>query len=87
VEKLKENEKFRSNYLAMNLHDRDLIRRTRKEAIEEGISQGISQGIQQKALEAARNLYANGVSIELIAKSLNMTEEEVRELTRDIASV
>ena len=80
MEKLKENDKFRSNYLAMNLHDRDLIRRTRKEAIEEGIS----QGIQQKALEDARNLYANGVFIELIAKSLNMTEEEVRELTRDI---
>ena len=91
VERLKDNEKFKGDYIAMNLHDRDLIRRTRKEAIEEGISlgitQGISQGIQQKALEDARNLYANGVSIELIAKSLNMTEEEVRELTRDIASV
>ena len=83
VEKIKENEKFRSDYLAMNLHDRDLIRRTRKEAIEEGKA----QGIQQKTLEAARNLYANGVSIELIAKSLKMTEEEVRELTKDIVPV
>ena len=75
VKKIKENEKFRSDYLAMNLHDRDLIRRTRKEAI------------QQKTLEAARNFYANGVSIGLIAKSLTMTEEEVRELTKDIVPV
>ena len=36
------------------------------------------------SVEDARNLFANGVSIELIAKSLNMTESEIRELTRDI---
>ena len=76
VEQLKENDKFRSDYLAMNLHDRDITRRARQE--------GISQGLRQKSEEAARNFYANGASIELIAKSLNMTEEEVRELTRDI---
>ena len=80
VEKLKDNDKFKGDYLAMNLHDRDLIRRTRKEAIEEGFSQGASQ----KAVEAARNLFANGASIELIAKSLKMSESEIRELTRDI---
>lgn len=34
----------------------------------------------EKALEAAINLYANGVSIDIIAKSLNMTEEEVKEI-------
>lgn len=34
--------------------------------------------------EAARNLFANGVSIELIAKSLKMTLDEVREITKDV---
>jgi hypothetical protein len=29
-------------------------------------------------VEAARSFYANGVSIELIAKSLHMTEENYR---------
>ena len=38
------------------------------------------EGQQQKAIEAARNFYANGASIELIAKSLKMTEEQVREI-------
>ncbi|MBP5442855.1 MAG: hypothetical protein J6Y60_06420, partial [Treponema sp.] len=83
VEKLKENEKFRSDYLAMNLHDRDLIRRTRKEALEEGVS----QGIQQKALEAAlilvRKFNVNpenaavemGITLESVLKELSKTTE------------
>ena len=31
-------------------------------------------------MEAALNIYANGISIEIIAKSLNMSENEVREI-------
>lgn len=68
VEKLKVNEKFRLEYAAMNIHDMDLIRESKKE------------GRQEKAVEAARNLYANGVSIDIIAKSLNMTVEQVKEI-------
>jgi len=37
-------------------------------------------GAQEKAVEAARNLYTNGVSVDIIAKSLNMTEEQVKEI-------
>ena len=40
------------------------------------------EGAQEKAEEAARNLYANGVSIEIIAKSLEMAEERVKELVQ-----
>ena len=54
------------------------------QGITQGISQGISQGASQKAVEAARNLFANGASIELIAKSLKMSESEIQELTKDI---
>ena len=45
VEKLKETEKFRSDYAAMNLHDRDIQRAAKRE--------GIAQGSLQKAIEAA----------------------------------
>ena len=38
------------------------------------------RGQEQKAIEDARAFYANGVSIELIAKSLKMTEEQVKEI-------
>ena len=40
----------------------------------------IEEGRQEKAIEAARSFYANGVSVELIAKSLDMTVEQVKEI-------
>ena len=84
VEKLKDNEKFKGDYLAMNLHDRDLIRRTRKEAIEEGFSQGISQGISQgarnKAIENARNALRMNLTVEQVSEITNLSLEEVKEL-------
>lgn len=40
----------------------------------------IERGKEEKAIEDAKSFYANGASIELIAKSLKMTEEEVREI-------
>ena len=64
--------------------EEEFIRDIHQEGYDEEFSNGISQGTRQKAEEAARNLFANGVPIELISKSLNMSEEEVRELTRDI---
>ena len=45
VNKIKQNEKFRSDYAAMNLHDRDITRRAK--------SEGINEGRQEKAVEAA----------------------------------
>ncbi len=50
------------------------------QGIQQGIQQGLQQGAQKKAVEAARNFYANGASIELIARSLHMTEEDIREI-------
>ncbi len=58
----------RGQYLAMNLHDRDMIKI------------GERKGAQEKAVENARSFYANGASLELIAKSLNMTIEQVKEI-------
>ena len=59
----------------------------KEEAFQDGMEAGISQGAQQKAEEAARNFYTNGASIELIAKSLHMTEEQVREIVNTPVSV
>lgn len=35
-------------------------------------------------VESAKNLYANGVSVEIIAKSLSMTEEQVKEIVSGV---
>ena len=39
------------------------------------------------SIEAAKSFYANGVSVELIAKSLKMTEEEVWKIVKAPVSV
>ena len=79
VEKCKENENLRSDYLAVNLHDYDI----RYEALKEGEE----IGAKKKAEEDAKSFYANGASIELIAKSLHMTENQVRELVKETVPV
>lgn len=68
VFKARTNEKFKREYLAMNLHDRDMMKI------------GEREGRQEKAEEDARSFYANGVSIDIIAKSLGMTEDQVKEI-------
>lgn len=42
--------------------------------------EAFEKATQQKAVEDARSFYANGASIDLIAKSLHMTEDQVREI-------
>ena len=71
-----------SNWHLQNSYD--IAMRDKNDALrnskEEGLKEGLEQGAQQKAIEAARAFYGNGASIELIAKSLKMTEEQVREI-------
>lgn len=73
VNQTKMNEKFRREYAAMNLHDRDLIRAAKKEAIE------------QKAIEDALNFLKEDVPAETIAKCVNLPLEEVLKLKEKIA--
>ena len=51
---------------------------------DERAAEAFKQGEQKKAVEAAKNLYANGVSVSLIADSLNMTEEQIKEIVQGI---
>lgn len=57
--------------------DPELYERNRKrEAYEEGR--------EDQTIEAAKNFYKNGASVELISKSLNISVEQVKELVKDI---
>lgn len=51
--------------------------------IRDSIMAGKKMGREEMGVESAKNLYANGVSIEIIAKSLGMTEEQVKEIVSD----
>lgn len=50
------------------------------EAIEEAISRA------EKEIEDVHSFYRNGVSFEIIAKSLNMTVEQVNEILKEPVS-
>ena len=53
------------------------------ERAAEALKIGIEQGAQKKAIEAAKNFYKNGASIELIAKSLEMSIEQIQEILKN----
>lgn len=56
-----------------------------RQGMQQGLEQGMQQGAQQKAIEDARSFYANGVSVDIIAKSLNMTVDQVKEIVSESA--
>ena len=44
-------------------------------------------GRNEQIIEDAKNFYANGVSVDIIAKSLHMTEDQVREIVKETVPV
>ena len=72
VEKSKDNQKLRSEYLAMNLHDRDIKKQAYKE------------GALQKALETARNLFSFNLSLEQIMQATGLPLETVEQLSKEV---
>ena len=76
VENIKLSDIFRSQYAAMNLHDRDLIRWAKKEALAEGAT--------QKAMEDAENLLREGDSIEKVSRCIGLPIEKVKEIAEQL---
>ena len=54
---------------------------------EEKVERRKAEAEEHKAEEDAKSFYANGASIDLIAKSLHMTENQVRELVKETVPV
>ena len=83
VAKLKDNDEFRSDYAAMNLHDYDLTTR----AEEAGREKGLAEGALNKAIETAKNLLRMKVNThEQIAQATNLPLEKVQELAEEVAT-
>ena len=76
VERIKKQEVNRKEYNSMNLHDQDNFRRGKKE----GYIAGISQGEQQKAIETAKNLLDEKISVEIIARTTGLSIEKINSL-------
>jgi len=84
VEEHKLNNKFKNEYFAMNLHDRDITRKAFQEGKDAGISQGLQQGAEQKAIETARNMILDKLSLEQIAKWTSLPLEKVQKLAEEL---
>ena len=76
VEEHKLNNKFKNEYLAMNLHDRDITRK----AFQEGRDSGIEEGAEQKAIETAKNAIKMGLSIQQIMQLTGLSEDSIKQL-------
>ena len=80
VEKIKENDKFRRDYTAMNLHDFDITEEAKKQGRIEGLNEGLELGTQQKAVEGAIILIKDfNAEPELAATKMNAPLEKVLE--------
>ena len=74
VEQAKLNEVFRSDYLTMNLREYDLRRMGREE------------GIKTNKLDNARNMLADNVAVERIARYTGLPLETVRKLKAELST-
>lgn len=91
-----EQQRAYDHYIDTQVRDADVYRTMileatiegRKQGIKQGIKQGVKQGVKQgikqgraeERLQNARSLKKNGVPIDLIAKSLKLTDEELQQL-------
>lgn len=55
-----------------------------KTRIRAATESGISKGIKQKTIDATKKLYSSGVSIDVIAASLDITPERVKKIVKNI---
>ena len=78
VEIIKDNEIFRSDYAAMNLHDWDIMRMAKRE--------GIAEGAQQKAIETATNMLNDKIPVQNIARYVDLPLEQIQKLSEKLAS-
>jgi len=92
VESTKNNEKFRSVYMSLNIHRDDLLMAGEKIGFErgvvagmskgrsEGIAQGFSDGAYQTKLETAKAFKRLGFDIAKIAEGTGLSVEEIEKL-------
>ena len=54
--------------------------------VSQGIQQGISQGIQQKAIETAKALLREDISIDVITRTTGLSTETIEQLAKELSS-
>ena len=83
VELAKINEKFKGDYLAMNIRETDIYEEGRNDGIALGISQGIAQGAEQAKIETARRFLNMNLSLEQVVQGTGLSLEIVEQLAKE----
>ena len=68
------------NTLKSELDYTTAIKSAKEEGLEQGIEQGREQGINEKQEEVILNLYQMGLSLDMIAKAVNLSIDEVKKI-------
>ena len=79
---LESNESFRIalETLKSELDYNSAIKSAKEEGLEQGLEQGIERGINQKQEEVIFNLYQMGLSFDMIAKAVDLSIDEVKNI-------
>ena len=76
VQTKKFEQTFINEYLAWNLHDKDVELRGKKAGLAEGKKAGLAEGVRM----TARNMLALNMSVETIAKATGLSVDEIKSL-------
>ena len=58
-----------------------------REGLAEGIEQGIEQGAEQKAIETAKNMLCDKLSVESVSKYTGLSLETIDKLATELTKV
>ncbi|BDC98245.1 hypothetical protein PEPS_05260 [Persicobacter psychrovividus] len=58
------------------------IKYSREQGIEEGVEIGVEMGVEKHQIEVVKNMHDLGFGVELIAKSVKISVEAVREILK-----
>ena len=83
VEESKINNKFRNDYLAMNLHHRDIRRVALLEGKQIGLQEGLTKGAEQTKIETAKKFISMGLSLAQVAEGTGLPLEKVQKLANN----
>ena len=84
ISKLKEEKEERSMYLTYGSRMMEYRREGFEEGREDGISIGLKRGAYQKALETAKSMLHNGISISLVVDCTKLPLETVKQLAKSL---
>ena len=76
VEKTKENQTFRGDYMAWGLAEQD----AEKRGYNAGIADGISQGAEQAKIDTAKKMLLNLIPVDVVAECTGLPLETIQKL-------